>query len=165
MRPDRRKPLTDALDTLARLQARIAGKAERLQARVALFARKVLAAQKALGKAAPHPLVDMRPQRLHQVGGQRFAPALGDVQKPEQRVEADDLRLAHDLVVQQGVAERQAHIDRVGRRPPAAPGKLQRSREGGGVRAEIGGGTGTFEPDQGAAVAWARPDAGCSTRL
>jgi CRISP-associated protein Cas1 len=29
-RPDRRKPLTDALDTLARLQARIAGEAERL---------------------------------------------------------------------------------------------------------------------------------------
>ena len=30
MRPDRRKPLTDALDTLSRLQARIAGEAERL---------------------------------------------------------------------------------------------------------------------------------------
>jgi CRISPR-associated protein Cas1 len=30
MRPDRRKALTDALDTLARLQARIAGEAERL---------------------------------------------------------------------------------------------------------------------------------------
>jgi hypothetical protein len=84
-------------------------------ARAAFFARKMLAAQQPLGKVAPHPLVNMRPKRLDQVGGQRLAPAFRDVQKAEQRVEADDLHLPHGLVMQKGVAERQADIDRVGR--------------------------------------------------
>ena len=60
--------------------------------------------------------------------------------------------LAHGLVMEQRVAEREADIDRIGRRPPPPARKLQRFGKEGGKGAEIGGGAGTFEPRQGVAV-------------
>jgi hypothetical protein len=106
----------------------------------------MLAAQMALGKTAPDPLFDMWAQRLDEVTGERLATALGDMQEAEQWVEPDDLDLAHGLVVEQGVAERQTDVDRIGRRSPAAPGKFQRVAEERRIGAKIGGRTRTLEP-------------------
>ena len=87
---------------------------------------EVVFAQSAAAQQLPQPQVYGGAERLNQVAGQAFASDRRPVVKAQQRVQPGHTTGVHGQAVQQGVAQRQAGIDRVTRRAAVAPGKLQR---------------------------------------
>src|SRR6266849_4710999 len=75
-----------------------------------------------------HRIRDEWPETLDQIERQRRTAKAGLMKEADERVEAHAVTNERQVFCQQAVGERKQGVDRIGRRPPVAPGELERER-------------------------------------